>query len=98
MTPNNDQRKAANSVFVQSINWLATMAAVIITFLLTPKAYAWTIDWIVDYASQNYGYGFEDLISFVWGLCLALTIFALSRATVSTALVLGGLTLASRLF
>ena len=90
--------QSSQSIFISSVKGLANILAVIITFLFTPKLYAWTIDWIIDYTSSNYGYGLEQVTSVVWGVCLALTIFFLSRATVSTSLVMGGLALASRMF
>ncbi|MEM0929599.1 MAG: hypothetical protein AAFX52_11925 [Pseudomonadota bacterium] len=90
--------QASQSTFMGSVKWLANMLAVIITFFLTPKAYSLTESFVIDYTSDHYGYGFEDITSFVWGIYLALTIFFFSRATVSTSLVMGGLALASRMF
>lgn len=98
MIPNKKQRAGAQSVFVESVGWLATMLAVISTFLLTPKIYSWTIDWIVRYTSNNYGSGFEDFTAFIWGALLAATVFCLARATLSTSLMICGLALAARMF
>ena len=83
---------------MNSINGLGNVLAVIVMFLATPPAYSSTVGWVQDFTAQHYGYGFEDLTALIWGGLCAVLIFFLSRATIATALTMGGLALATRLF
>ena len=85
-------------MFMGSINGLGNVLAFIVTFLATPPAYSSTIYWVQDYTTGHYGYGFEDITAVVWGGICAALIFFLSRATIATALTMGGLALATRIF
>ena len=98
MLNNQKQSEAARNIFGSSLIGLANTLAVVCTFLVTPTLYGRTIDWVQRYTALNYGYGWEDLVSFAWLLvCIAL-VFFISRASISTALIAGGLALMSRLF
>ncbi len=94
---NPDQRQATQTVFMQSIIGLANLVAIIAAFLGTPELYGRTIGWIQSYTSSNYGAGLEDIVSFTWFVICACLIFFLARTTVSTALIMGGLAVVTRL-
>ncbi len=88
--------QASQSIFMSSITGLANILAVVVTFLGAPPLYGKTVDWITQYTAENYGYGWEDVTSFVWFLLCAGIVFFVSRASISTALVMGGLAVATR--
>lgn len=93
-----DYNKAGKSMFLGSVNALGNVLAFIVTFLATPPAYSSTIYWVQDYTALHYGAGYEDITAVIWGLICGALIFFLSRATIATALTMGGLALATRLF
>ena len=87
---------ASKSIFMSSVTGLANTLAVVATFIGAPTLYGKTIDWMQDFTASNYGYGFEDIVSFGWFIACAALVFFISRASVSTALVMGGLAAATR--
>jgi len=89
-------KQAGNNIFMSSIGWLANLIAFIASFLGTPFVYGKTIGWIHRYTAMNYGGGYVDLITFVWWAICALLIFFIARASIGTALVMGGLAIAAR--
>jgi hypothetical protein len=90
-------REAGRNVFMSSIQGLANVLAFAAALLLTPKLHGWSVEWVVDYVTAMYGRGLDDLTSLVWFATLGLTVFFTSRATIGTALVLGGLAVITRL-
>lgn len=90
------ETNASRSMFEGSVRGFANVAAVLAAFIGTPPAFSATQPWMIDYVEHHYGYGFGDLFSFAWWVCLALAIFFSARMTLSTALVMGGLALAVR--
>lgn len=95
--PRNRYDHASQNVFMNSIIGLANVLAVTITFFAAPLAYAYSIPWVQGFTMRHYGYGFEDLVAAVWFVVVAALIFFGARASLSTALVMGGMTLAARL-
>lgn len=93
-----DHNQAGKSMFLSSVNGLGNVLAFVVTFLATPPSYSATIGWVQDFTANHYGYGFEDITALVWGGICAALIFFLSRATIATALTMGGLALATRIF
>ena len=91
-----DFRQAGQTTFASSLQGLATLVAMVTAFLGTPALYGRTINWLQDYTYYNYGAGFEDLVAFTWFLMCGGMIFFLARATLSTALIMGGLALVTR--
>ena len=88
--------QAGRSIFMSSVIGLSNVIAVVVAFFATPVAYDRTVGWVQRFASSHYGYGFEDITAFVWWLIVALLIFFSARASISTALVMGGLAIAAR--
>jgi hypothetical protein len=91
-----DHQEKRQQVFMSSVEALANLFALLATFFLTPEIYAGTAAWIVNYTASRYGAGFEDLTSFGWFVMTGLLVFFTARATLATAIVAGGLALATR--
>lgn len=98
MNQPNKHGNPTRSVFMSSVHGLANTLAVVVTFFGTPALYGRTIQWVQSYTASNYGYGLEDLVALAWGCVCAALVFFVSRASISTALVMGGLALATRFF
>lgn len=98
MLSNEKHKAAGQSIFMSSITGLANTLAVVTTFIGAPPLYGSTVDMVQDFTSNNYGYGYEDLTAFAWGVTCAALVFFVSRASISTALVMGGLAIATRMF
>lgn len=92
----NHQNQAGRSIFMSSVIGLSNVIAVVVAFFATPVAYNRTVGWVQNFTASHYGYGFEDITAFVWWLIVALLIFFFARASISTALVMGGLAIAAR--
>lgn len=92
----NKYKQAGQNVFMSSAHGLANMLAIIATFFGTPPVYSASKDWIQDFASSHYGDGYVDIATFAYGICLAATIFFISRMTISTALMSAALMLLMR--
>ena len=92
----NDHRQKRQQVFMSSVEWLANLFALLAAFFLTPEIYVRTVNWIVNYTASRYGAGFEDITAFAWFVVTALVVFFTARATLATAIVAGGLALATR--
>lgn len=99
MIGTSDKHKAASqSIFMSSVMGLANTLAVVATFLGAPPLYGRTVGWVQVFTSHHYGTGYEDITAFLWGLVCGCLVFFVSRASISTALVMGGLALATRIF
>ncbi|MEO1039513.1 MAG: hypothetical protein AAFX09_08200 [Pseudomonadota bacterium] len=96
--PPKGQREAARDVFTGSVALLANALAFAVALLLTGPAYNATNPFISGYLASQYGAVMGDLGSILWGLIVAVTVFAFARASLATAITLGGLAIAARLF
>jgi hypothetical protein len=83
--------------FMQSVEGLAKVIAWIAAFLLTPPVYNFSVGWVETYAARYYGSGIESLASLVWFILTACLIYQFSKATIGTALMLGGVGIMLRL-
>lgn len=97
MLPNNNHRAAGQNILMSSLQGLANVLAFMAAFLLTPKVHGWTVEWVVAYVAEAYGQAWSDLANVVWFVTTGLLIFFGSRATIGTALVLGGIAIITRL-
>jgi hypothetical protein len=93
--PNDHDKRRGD--FLTAVEWLAILLAIMTAFLLTPEVYGRTVNWIVNYTAARYGMGFEDVTRFAWFVMTALIIFFTARATLATAIVAGGVAVATRL-
>ena len=98
MNPLNKHQAAGRSIFMSSVQGLANLLALICTFIGAPPLYSKTIGWMQSFTVQHYGYGYADLTALIWALICGGLIFFLSRMSLSTALVMGGLAIAARMF
>lgn len=94
--PNQHHDQASRSIFMSSVIGLSNIVAVLVAFFATPVAYTASLGWVQRFTTRHYGYGFEDITAFVWWIIVALLIFFGARASISTALVMGGLAIAAR--
>lgn len=90
MRKDSGDKSAARSIFETSQRALAEIGAVIVTFFLTPIAYAHTSGWVQKYTAHYYGAEFLIPIDLAWMGIVGLTIYFSSRITVSTCLMMGG--------
>lgn len=93
--PQNHSDKS-KTIFMQSVEALANLSAFVAAFFLAPEVYVRTIAFVIEYTRQRYGYGFDEPVMLVWFVVVTLIVFFGARATIATAIVAGGLTLASR--
>lgn len=93
---NDRQREAGRTIFLSSVTGLANTLAVVVTFIGAPALYGETVDWVQRFTASNYGYGWEDLTGAAWFAVCVCVVFFVSRASISTALVMGGLAVATR--
>ncbi|MEM6277799.1 MAG: hypothetical protein AAF714_12760 [Pseudomonadota bacterium] len=96
MFGNDKHAQAGRGLFMSSITGLANLLAVVVAFLGTPPAYGRSIDYVQTLTAASYGNGFQDLVAFAWFWICAGLIFFLARASIGTALVFGGLAIATR--
>jgi len=90
-------RAAGQSQFVSSIDALATIFSVIITFVFGPVAYDASVLLVQEFTAQHYGYGWESLVAFAWFITCILTVFFFFRATVSTGMKAGSARIVTRI-
>lgn len=90
------QKQKAQSIFISSIEGVANTAAVIVTFLFLPIAHGKSIGWVIWFTQEYYGDEFTGFVYMVWYLLLALMIFFGARASLSTLLILAGVSIAVR--
>ena len=81
MLSNNKHREAGQNIFMSSVRGLANVLAFMAAFLLTPKVYGWTVEWVVAFVTEAYGPAWSALASMVWFVTTGLLIFFGSRAT-----------------
>ena len=96
MLSNENKGGQANSICVNSVIGFANVLAVIAAFLGTPPLHRVSVGFIRNYTTDQYGEWLAEPVSLVWFCLIAAAVFFISRATLSTALVMGGLMLASR--
>lgn len=96
MTPAKNPSDTVRSLWMRSLEGLAQVMAVVAAYLGTPWLYGATIEWMQRYTLAGYGPGFEDLVTVSWFVICSLLIYFLARATLSTALVMGGAAIITR--
>lgn len=91
-----NNKAAARSVFMSSIEALANLGAVVVTFFLTPIAFNTTIGWVRQFTRTYYGEELMLFVEFGWMGAVGIFIFFITRMSFSTVLVMGGLAFAVR--
>lgn len=93
----NDQRNRQRGAFMSAVEGFATVSAGIAAFLLTPELHLRSVGFITRIATDRYGAGeYTDLVSLAWFVAMGFLTFFAARATLATAIVAGGLSLATR--
>lgn len=95
---NKNQKEAAKGVFTSSVSLLANTLAFAAAFLGTGPIYKVSVGPVTNFAVSQYGAAMADITAIIWAVIVALTVFAFARASLATAITLGGLALAARLF
>ena len=95
---NNTQKEAAKGVFTSSVSLLANVLAFAAAFFATGPIYKFSVGPVTNFAVSQYGAAMADITAILWAVIVALTVFAFARASLATAITLGGLALAARLF
>lgn len=98
LKPPQGQREAAKDVFTGSVALLANTLAFVVAVFLTGPLYSHSIGPVRSFLVSQYGSAFSDVATLFWGVVLAIIIFAFARASLATAITLGGLAIAARLF
>ncbi len=91
------QAKASEAIFMSSMKGLSNVLAVACTFFGTGPLYSATVGWVQGFSQAHYSAS-GDIVAILWGCVCAAFIFFVARASLSTALVMGALTLATRIF
>lgn len=96
MINSNEQRGKRQSVFMGAVEGLATLSAGVAAFFLTPEIHSRSVGFVVSFTSNRYGPELADFMPLIWFAVVGLMTFFVSRATLATAIVAGGLALATR--
>lgn len=97
MVGNQNNAGAGKNIFMSSVSLLANAVAIASTFFLTPMLYERSLAYVVNTTYQLYGTGWVDFIALAWFVICALLVFAISRASIGTALIFSGLAFAGRI-
>lgn len=96
MFDHNKHRDANQSIFVSSMEGLATTLAIVVTIFGAPWLYAVSADWIHDLTLWTWGREWLDLIDLIWFCALFPIVFFATRASLVTAIMAGTVTVALR--
>ena len=91
-----DHKTAVRGIFMSSIEWLANIGAVVVTFFLTPIAYSHSMVWVGQFTRAYYGDELLGFVALAWGGIVVLFIYFVARMSLGTVLVMGGLAFALR--
>lgn len=95
--PYYQHQNAARSVFMSSLEGLATIMALITMFIASPILFEATKGWAQDFAMNHYGYEWADMLTrFGWQPAMWLAVFFTARATAAVAIASGVVSLAYR--
>ncbi|PVA09500.1 hypothetical protein DC366_14045 [Pelagivirga sediminicola] len=96
MMRNQNHAQAGQNIFMSSVVGLANTVAVIVTFFGAPELWRRTVGYVREVTYQMNGPAWVDIASIAWfGICIFL-VFFISRASVGTALIFGGLAIVTR--
>ena len=92
----NNRREANQSMFVSSMEGLATTLAIVVTLFGAPWLYAVSADWIHDLTLRTWGREWVELMDLIWFCALFPMLFFAVRASLATAIMAGAVTVALR--
>lgn len=96
MAGNSNHAAAGRNLFMSSVTGLANTVAVVVTFFGAPMLYERSVGFVQNTTYQVYGAGWADFVGVAWFLICVSLVFFISRASVGTALIFGGLALVTR--
>lgn len=96
MQTTSNHAKAGQNLFMSSVTGLANVLALVAAFLGGPTLYYATAPYVLELTYQTYGGEIIGLTKLVWFGLSYLLIFFVSRATIGTALIFGGLAIVTR--
>lgn len=93
---NPNHAAAGRNTFMSSVTGLANTVAVVVTFFGAPQLWQRSVGYVQDMTYQTYGAGWADFVSLAWFLICVSFVFFVSRASIGTALIFGGLAIVTR--
>ena len=96
MLKNTNHARAGQNVFMSSVVLFANTVALAATFFGTPWIWRRTVGYVREMTLQMNGAAWVDFASLAWFVICGLLVFSISRASISTALIFGGMTLVTR--
>ncbi len=96
MAGNQNQAAAGRNLFMSSVTGLANTVAVTVTFFGAPQLWQRSVGYVRDITFQTYGASLVDFAAFAWFVICAALVFYISRASIGTALIFGGMAIVSR--
>lgn len=96
MARNPNHAVAGKNIFMSSTTGLANTVAVVATFFGAPQLWGRSVEYVEELTHQTYGAGWADIVSFAWFLICVALVFYISRMTIGTALIFGGLAIVTR--
>lgn len=80
-----------------SVVGISNISAGVVAYLGAAPVYSRTVGWIQRYTANNYGFEYVEIAGVGWFLVCVAGIFFVARASIGTALVMGGLAITARL-
>lgn len=96
MLNNEEHRQAGGSMFMSSTRGFANTVAAAATFFGAPELWRRTVAYVRVATFELNGPGWVDFATIAWFLICVALVFYLSRMTIGTALVFGGLAIVTR--
>ena len=96
MLNNKNHAQAGQNIFMSSVVGLANTVAVVVTFFGAPELWRRTVGFVQDTTYRMNGAAWVDFATFAWFIICVALVFFISRASVGTALIFGGLAIVTR--
>ena len=96
MYKNTNHAQAGQNLFMSSVVGLANVLAFVAAFFGGPLLWQHTVEYVRELTFQTYGADLIGLASMAWYGLSFLLVFFVARASIGTALVVGGLALVTR--
>ncbi|MBN9890163.1 hypothetical protein [Salipiger abyssi] len=96
MAGNSNHAAAGRNLFMSSVTGFANTVALVVTFFGAPMLYQRSLGFVQSTTYQIYGAGWADFVSLAWFLICTSLVFFISRASIGTALIFGGLAIVTR--
>ena len=96
MLNNKNHAQAGQNIFMSSVVGLANTVAVIVTFFGAPELWRRTVGYVRETTYQMNGPAWVDFATMAWFVICVALVFYVSRASIGTALIFGGLAIVTR--